>query len=82
MTDILETDYIHKWAHAIAELEVLPALRLPDNDLHAKVAALLGPLGPTQSEITAIVLHIRDLIRRQAPPADSPRARGAERMYR
>lgn len=79
---ILETSYIRKWAQAIVDREGREALRLPHDKLRARVTEILRPLGPTEPEIAAITMGIEDLIRRDAPPADSPRVRGPERMYR
>jgi len=83
MSDFLETDYIRKWAQQIVTAEGPEALRpLGQEELKAKVLDLLGPLPASQFEIIGIVMDIKFILRKTAPPADSPRARGEGRMYR
>jgi hypothetical protein len=83
MSDFLETDYIRKWAQKIVDAEGYEALRLLSQaELKAKVLVILGPLPVTPFELISLVMDIKFLVRKSAPPADSPRQRGAERMYR
>ncbi len=56
--------------------------RMSPAEQEAWVERQLAPLGLPADEYVAIRQAFRDLMRDDAPPADTPKARGRERMYR
>ncbi len=75
-------DLLSPWAKRIADVYGHDLRDMTNEQQTARVRPLLLALGADDRDVEQIMVSLRNILRGQARPADSPRKRGAERLLR